>query len=207
MKLTAEERDFYKHKILDLYLSGETSPTSIANRLQLKMNTVRYWISLYKERGLTAYLAQPDYRHNKGKVEPHILERLFLEMRENKARSYGFADDMWTLDRVSIVVSKKLNVTYDKKRLITFLRRYHVPYQSQSPHRASIEIKKTIPLMLRKSPRELEIENSDTWSLTCVQKILLKSLGHQYSKGHIQDLLRKNGYTIQRINRLRKTAA
>ncbi len=207
MKRTKEQRRLLREQFVRLYTSGVSHPNDIAQKLHISLSTAYNWINKYNNEGVVAFFTtRTQNQGHSPKVDHTNLQRFFREIREAKAKAYGFPDDMWTTKRVTLLLKKSFSAEYNPRYVARLLKKYNVPFQTT--YQTRTEIKKIVTLMLKKTPTEMQIADVEDWTLTHIQQLLLKKLGYEYSLGYIYQILHSYGHTPRKINLLRrKTAA
>jgi transposase len=111
------------------------SAQEVADFLGVHLRTVRFWLALYRKRGLGGLRAKPP--PGRPRKLTARQERTVLDWFRKSPRSFGFATDLWTARRVAQVIERKWGVKFNPRYLIAWLAARKIT--PQKPQRVSRE--------------------------------------------------------------------
>lgn len=119
---------------MQLLKSGKNQ-TQVATELGVSPAAVSQWVKAARLGGKAALEAKP-ISGRPTKLSDAQLQRLARLLSEGPSK-HGFATELWTLQRVAVLVQRKFGVTYDQSGIWHVLRRLN--WTQQKPERQARE--------------------------------------------------------------------
>jgi transposase len=129
-----EFRETRRLNALQLLKSGKNQ-TQVATELGVSPAAVSQWVKAARLGGKAALEAKP-FSGRPKKLSDAQLQRLARMLSEGPSK-HGFPTELWTLQRVAVLVRRKFGVTYDQSGIWHVLRRLN--WTQQKPERQARE--------------------------------------------------------------------
>lgn len=129
-----EFRETRRLKAMQLLKSGKNQ-TQVAAELGVSPAAVSQWVKAARLGGKAALEAKP-ISGRPTKLSNAQLQRLARMLSEGPSK-HGFPTELWTLQRVAVLVQRKFGVTYDQSGIWHVLRRLN--WTQQKPERQARE--------------------------------------------------------------------
>lgn len=117
------------------YLHEGLALREVARRLNASVSSVWQWREAYQTGGQAALDPRP-VPGRPAKLDPAQLPRLWSILLSGAA-SYGYSNDLWTLERIAQVIRREFGVAYHPSHVWKILRRAR--WSCQVPERRAIQ--------------------------------------------------------------------
>lgn len=119
-----------RKRCVEMYLSG-TGKSAIAKALGRAPSWVTSTLRKYGQGGIAA-LEGKKPSGAPPKLDAEQIRELITEL-EKGAQAHGFAGELWTRNRVNIVIQRKFNTSYDESQIGRILKK--AGWSKQRPQR------------------------------------------------------------------------
>jgi len=130
---TPEQHAARRKRAVELVEKGWLQ-TDIAEAMGVSNGAVSQWLKDYRENGAASF--EPRYRTPRSKTFPESNYGALRELLEEGPQAHGYADGLWTGDRVRKLIGEEFGIKVSKRTSYRILA--DLNYSSQKPeHRAS----------------------------------------------------------------------
>lgn len=134
-KGTAKELERRRQRAIALVFTHDYTQTAAAKAVGVTVRTLQKWVAAYRAQGSNGIVSsetpgRPPLLDDKDLVK---LEKILLK----GPIAYGFENDLWTTERVGIVIEEKFGCSFHRSHVWRILRL--MKWSPQKPERRAVE--------------------------------------------------------------------